>query len=717
MTDLEFIDDILNRINSIKEGKEINKFKLLKDIIFLFNSEGYSKNLQRVLFFLLENKTYFTEYREIINSLLREIGLFPYIDNNEVNNIRDKIAINSFVAPPISPTKVIFHFPQAKVFYTIMSGKNVILSAPTSFGKSLLIDALIATKKFCNIVIVVPTIALIDETRKRLSKFNKYYKIITHKSQEKSQNNIYILTQERVVIDDFIDEVDFFIIDEFYKLNPSIPGGDDIRCNILNLAFYKLYKKCKHFYMLGPNIDGIVKDVEDSISFIFMKEEFPTVGTNIHYESTAPSAKTIFSIFTETKDPTLVYCKSPQSVIKLAKDILPYKKDVKNNRDIAALCKWIASTYHSKWSIIPCLEHGIGIHHAKLPRALAQYIIELFNNRNLDILFCTSTIIEGVNTSAKNVILSENKIGTNDLDFFTFNNIIGRAGRMFKYFIGNIYVFNDIPSPTNEFIDIPTISQPEDTPLNILLNMETEDLNDNSKHRILKFNQENTILSIQTIVKSPYVSPEMQINLAKDILANAHKWHKLLNWSQEPSYIQLKFICKLMFEYFNAKNLSYRSVSSPDQLAYKINMLKSKLPIKDMILQELEYVVKNKINKDIDNVIMDLLNFIRMWANNHFPRLLMTISCIQEEIFAKLELSFGNYSFYALNVESLFFDPALICLEEYGIPLEISRKFQNLISKNGNLDLTIKALKNLDWNRTPLEFSEKIFMRRAMKYL
>ena len=84
------------------------------------------------------------------------------------------------------------------------------MSAPTSFGKSLIIDAVISTRLFKNIVIIVPTIALIDETRKRLNSFSNYYKIITHPTQSKKENNIYILTQERAILDDFIDKVDFF---------------------------------------------------------------------------------------------------------------------------------------------------------------------------------------------------------------------------------------------------------------------------------------------------------------------------------------------------------------------------------------------------------------------------------------------------------------------------------------------------------------------------
>lgn len=54
------------------------------------------------------------------------------------------------------------------------------MSAPTSFGKSFVIDAFIAIKQPINVVILVPTVALADETRRRICrKFSHQYKIIT----------------------------------------------------------------------------------------------------------------------------------------------------------------------------------------------------------------------------------------------------------------------------------------------------------------------------------------------------------------------------------------------------------------------------------------------------------------------------------------------------------------------------------------------------------
>jgi len=95
----------------------------------------------------------------------------------------------------------------------------------------------------------------------------------------------------------------------------------------------------------------------------------------------------------------------------------------------------------------------------------------------------------------------------------------------------------------------------------------------------------------------------------------------------------------------------------------------------------------------------------------------MCISSIQEEIYKKFDMPAGDYSYYAMSVESLFYDPALVCLEEYGIPLEISRKIEKNICFNGNLDLTIDKLKSINIQNLPLTQFEKRFLERSMKYI
>src|SRR5690606_24008010 len=141
------------------------------------------------------------------------------------------------------------------IYRRILAGENIVLSAPTSFGKSAIIDAVISAGLYKNIVIVVPTLALIDETRRRLSVLRGDYKLVTHLSQAPSERNIFIFTAERTVAYRQLPRVDFFVIDEFYKLDAL--KEDEERTVALNVAFYRLLKDEAQFYLLGPNIRRI----------------------------------------------------------------------------------------------------------------------------------------------------------------------------------------------------------------------------------------------------------------------------------------------------------------------------------------------------------------------------------------------------------------------------------------------------------------------------
>ena len=79
-----------------------------------------------------------------------------------------------------------------------------------------------------------------------------------------------------------------------------------------------------------------------------------------------------------------------------------------------------------------------------MQKHIGAAIIDYFNEGKLKYIFCTSTIIEGVNTSAKNVVIFDEKKGTNELDFFDYSNIKGRSGRMMEHYVGKVYNFINI---------------------------------------------------------------------------------------------------------------------------------------------------------------------------------------------------------------------------------------------------------------------------------
>ncbi len=688
-----------------------DRFQIIKEVAILIVTEESVG--QEFVLRLLSRIEDFQGMESMIHSLVRQVGLFPYLEEENLS-LKDTIAYEIH-RPSGFKENFVFHHAQAEVYYTLLRGENVVLSAPTSFGKSLIIDSIIASQQYSNIFIIVPTIALIDETRKRLSKFKDSYKIITHPSQSFSQRNIFILTQERAI--EIIPDVnvDFFVIDEFYKLSPQ--KTDEERCHVLNQVFYMLVKKDAQFYLLGPNIEQVTTSLLDNVKFKFIKTDYKTVVSERHQvnlNNGEDSIERLIELSSSLEDPTLIFCQSPASANKVAKAFFNSNKFERTyeNNDLA---DWLRSNYHSQWILPDCLEYGIGIHHGKIPRAIAQKCIKLFNEGKIKYLICTSTLIEGVNTKAKNVVVYDNKIAKTKFDYFTFNNICGRSGRMFSHFIGNIYLFHEPPVAELPLVDFPIFSQANDVPEKLLINVDIEDLNESSKRKLNKYFEQN-ILSQETLRKNSYIDLDKQLKLASFIQSNLNGIHNLMKWEQYPTNEQLKSACKLIWNYFVSSKKQIYGVSSGEQLHFRLNQFRGAKNIKNFIATIIEAEI-TQTPDSINNAIELAFDIQRHWINFQFPRYLMSLGDIANDIFRKNNLPLCDYSYFASLVECYFMAPYVIPMDEYGLPIQISNKIGEITKISSNIDDALEQLRRFIPSQDCFSNIEREFIEEFKLYL
>ena len=698
------IRDLRNILRkTLQEGTD--RFAILKDVAELV-STGNSVAQEMVLRVFARRRE-FQEYNDIIIELVKQVGLYPYLSEEELS-LRDMLALEMHRVDGLN--EVVFHSSQAEVYNHLMDGKNVILSAPTSYGKSLIIDSVIASGKYKNLVVIVPSIALIDETRKRLSRFKEKYKIITYPNQELSSRNILILTQERAV--EIIDKlkVDFFVIDEFYKIGSKSDG--DERYRILNQVFYKLVKTGAQFYLLGPNIEDVRTGALENIQFEFIKTDFKTVVSERHQltiHSEDERLEKLLEILNHTHHPTLVFCKSPASANDLAEKLI--KQDIYGVfAQNAGIAEWIRNNYHPKWILAKAIERGIGIHHGKNPRALSQQCVKMFNEGQLKCLICTSTLIEGVNTKAKNVVIYDNKISTNNLDFFTFNNICGRSGRMFSHFVGHVFLFKDPPQAELPLVDFPIFTQTKDVPEEMLINIDERDLTEESKEKIKEY-KEQDLLQVQTLKDNSYISLNKQLNLASYIDTHIKAAHNVMFWKNVPNASQLKAACMLIWNFFEGGKKLVYGVRSGKQLAYRINSYRVAGSIKQFILANLEK--EQKINEAIELS----LDIQRHWINFKFPRYLRSLNQIANDVFKKHGLTLCDYSYYASLVESYFCPTYVVPFDEYGLPVQVTNELRKTVKFSTNLDEAIQQLKMINIDELQITEIEKEFVMNVQKYL
>jgi len=707
------IDELRESLSST-EAILRRQFDIVRNISLLVSDPTRAGIGREMVLRALEHRSAFRTTRPVIEALVRTIGLFPYTDPEELD-LRDSIAYE-YHRPLNMDADFVFHREQADIYQALLAGESVILSAPTSFGKSRIIDAVIATHKFKNIAVVVPTLALIDETRRRLSQFSGRYKIVTHLSQRPADQNIFVLTAERAIAYQHFPKIDFFVIDEFYKLDDlgEGPGANPDRAVALNVAFNMLWRMGGQFYMLGPNVEQIPEAVKKRLKCRIHFTDFTTVIAEHHrVPRRGKEFDRLVKVCQKLSEPTLIFARSPARANRIARCLLDEGlcADVD---ELGPACHWASRAYHPEW-IWPCaLKRGIGVHHGRLPRALGQYTVRVFNALKLRFLVCTSTLIEGVNTKAKNVIVFDNKIAREQIDFFTFNNIKGRSGRMFEHFIGHVYLFADPPEEKLPFVDFPVLTQDGRAPDSLIVQIEDEDLQAPARERAERWTKQ-TILPLQVIRENVTIDPDDQIALARELYGDPQQASHMLNWTQLPTTDQLRYACELIWEYFVSARRSLGGVFSGRQLAFKIWQLRRIRSSAERVRQELrpgQYAAKNA-----DEAVERVLQFERVWAGFQFPRYLMALSRIQEHVLGVLRSPTGDYSYFASQVECLFRNPVVAALDEYGIPLQVAEHIQSVLGTTDDLDIALKEFGRADLGQLALDPFELDLLEDAQQAL
>ncbi|RIJ28648.1 DEAD/DEAH box helicase [Henriciella algicola] len=598
--------------------------------------------------------------RSVIDALAREAGLFPYIKATDL--FRDQLAIEAHRVPNFE--QMVFHAEQRRIFQKLLDGNNVILSAPTSFGKTLLVDALIASKRPKRVLITVPTIALLEERRRALSKRFPDYQIITQTFQELSESPAIIVgTQERILERHYVPDVDLFIIDEFYKLDLT---SGDMRAQSLNLLLTNYIDSAAQIYLLGPSIqkNPINEQIHQNIEFV-RTDYSPVAADIIKLDPPGTDPDKLAQVLNnESSASCLVYCRSPKSARTVAREQIA--RGVTSTSDLLRrIADWMRSSYHPNWYVADALEAGIGIHHGRIPRAIAHLMVRLFNAGEIKILLCTSSLIEGVNTVAEVVVIYDKYISTRKLDRFTFDNIKGRAGRMGEHFVGRIYLFNEAPEQVYDSLDIPILQSKDMMSDEALLQLSPDRLSGDNRIRraqVLEraFVPENILTTyarfgVQEIEKCYFELDELLSSGNDDLL-----------WSGIGTY---RNILPTMEAIWGRIPFDKHGIRSARQFAFFANKLIRSSSIADFLSE-----VAN--GDDVDESLDLAFNFLKGAEYSYIQPLEM----LQEMVAAIVGNPLAaDYSKFLGDLTSWGLPGRSKALEDIGVPSPIIRKLIDLI--------------------------------------
>ena len=455
-------------------------------------------------------------YKFISNSIMTKLGNFPSLslimksDNpnryDTAEIILDKQLKKFYQKVP--GTEKIFTDVQYQLFEAIKDSNHFSFSGPTSFGKSFIMDAFInyiidERHGIDNIIVLVPTRALINQVSKRLRTEIKHekYKVMTHPIvplmyKRDDAKFVFVFTPERMIA--YLSErnnplISYLFIDEAQK----IIAKKDSRAPLYYQAISLAERKSIKLFFASPNIpnsDIFLKLFDKSTDECMVIKEAPVSQNRFFIDFverkevmfTESGRDDIFDAFGNYNNlnellmcigngkKNIVYCNSVEDTIDFA---LRFSKVLEEKSDsrVDEVVKLIQEYLHKDYYLIDCLKKGVAFHFGKLPQRIRERIEFLYEQRVIDYIFCTSTLLEGVNLPAQNIFILNNKIGLKKFTDIDFWNLAGRAGRLSKELSGNIICVrldnskwktkeNDIDMIRNKSINCvsPTILNGED---------------------------------------------------------------------------------------------------------------------------------------------------------------------------------------------------------------------------------------------------------------
>ena len=95
----------------------------------------------------------------------------------------------------------------------------------------------------------------------------------------------------------------------------------------------------------------------------------------------------------------------------------------------------------------------------------------------------------------------------------------------------------------------------------------------------------------------------------------------------------------------------------------------------------------------------------------------MSLGDIANDIFKKNNLPLCDYSYFASLVECYFMSPYVIPMDEYGLPIQISKRIGDIINISPDMDEALKQLSNFTPTQELFSDIEREFIEEFKAYI
>lgn len=492
----------MNFIGSPTRKKALRKDHALKFADVLSKSYGHPNSekhrawAQEIVALL--NATYPEDamIKAYATSVLANIGNYRglqliktrYSNTCFLNDLYHSFDLN-YLQIPHQEDKYFFH-SQKKIF-DHLEDKYFSYSGPTSMGKSLIMRTFIKDKILSgfkgNFAILVPTKALIGEISSNIIKNDlqdelgiKKYKVVTSGNslffKQDNLNYILVMTPERLLytlISYPNISIDYLFIDEAHRMSEA-DGRAAFYFKVIDMLVDR--PRTPNIILASPNIpnpevyfEALPNNQIDKNNYF--KTSFSPVSQMKYLLDNVEKEFIVFNEHSKNKNPfkkldslslndttetiiekiisrndeksNLIYCSGRDKAVSLAINHaakLPYLE----NEVLNEVSKEIKEEIHADYYLADIIKKGVSYHVGYLPAHIRTRIETLYREKEIKTLFSTSTLMEGVNLPADNLIVISCRIGRKgNMNSVEFKNLLGRVGRIEYNLYGNVFIIRD----------------------------------------------------------------------------------------------------------------------------------------------------------------------------------------------------------------------------------------------------------------------------------
>ena len=375
-----------------------------------------------------------------------------------------------------------YFFPDQKHIYDNLETEFFSYSGPTSMGKSFVVQTYIEEQirkgVERNFAILVPTKALINEVKDNIinalkEELNtKNYRIVTASEEQalkQDHNFVFVMTPERLsymLINYPRIRIDFLFVDEAHKISergnrstyyykvfsqiinannntkvilasPNIPNPE-VYLSIVPHSQKNKIKKLSSKYSPVSQFKYYLDLIERKW---IVYNDYAKVPIELDYKLNFKDLSDVVRSVGSTAQ-NIVYCSSKNNALHYA---IRYAEDLVelNSEKLISLSKDIRQEVHNNCYLADLVLKGVAYHVGYLPANIRRRIEDCFEDGDLRTIFCTSTLIEGVNLPADNLFVTNYRNGVPNLTEVEFRNLIGRVGRIKYNLYGNVFLVRE----------------------------------------------------------------------------------------------------------------------------------------------------------------------------------------------------------------------------------------------------------------------------------